>query len=135
MERAPAHERPEAVTLTIAVGGVTVTMATPFVYSTPGLGSAPPVVVDLPALAKQVERVRAKLPAGVRLCAVLKNGEPPARFAEAMSRAARIEYFAVPNLEDGIALRDAGITTPIMVLYMVEASHVPELAHYDQDNP
>ena len=129
--RAPAHERPEAVTLTITVGGATVTMATPFVYVTPGMGSAPPVVVDVPALAKQVERVRADLPAGVRLCAVLKNGEPPAGFADAISRAARIDYFAVPNLEDGIALRNAGITTPIMVLYMTEASHVPELVHYD----
>src|SRR5439155_16394629 len=73
---APAHERPEAVTLTLEVGGATVTMATPFVYVTPGMGDAPPLVVDVPALAKQVERVRADLPAGVRLCAVLKNGEP-----------------------------------------------------------
>ena len=129
--RAPAHERPEAVTLTITVGGATVTMATPFVYVTPGMGSAPPVVVDVPALAKQVERVRADLPAGVRLCAVLKNGEPPAGLADAISRGARIDYFAVPNLEDGIALRNVGITTPIMVLYMTEASHVPELVHYD----
>src|SRR5262249_28891755 len=71
------------------------------------------------------------LAAGVRLCAVLKNGEPPAGFAEAISRAARIDYFAVPNLEDGIALRKAGITTPIMVLYLTEASHAPELVHYD----
>jgi alanine racemase len=128
---APAHERPEAVNLSMEVGGGTVTMATPFVYVTPGMGSAPPVVVDVAALAKQVERVRADLPAGVRLCAVLKNGEPPARFAEAMSHGAKIDYFAVPNLEDGIALRNAGITVPIMVLYMVEASHVPELLHYD----
>src|SRR5438552_18167614 len=30
---APAHERPEAVTLTITVGGATVTMATPFGYA------------------------------------------------------------------------------------------------------
>src|SRR5205809_3197450 len=129
--RAPAHDRPEAVTLTIAVGGATVTMATSFVYVTPGMGSAPPVVVDVPALVKQVERVRADLPAGVRLCAVLKNGEPPAGLADAISRGARIDYFAVPNLEDGIALRNVGITTPIMVLYMTEASHVPELVHYD----
>ena len=88
-------------------------------------------MVDVSALAKRAERVRADLPAGVRLCAVLKNGEPRAAFADAMSRAAKIDYFAVPNLEDGIALRNAGITTPIMILYMTEASHVPELAHYD----
>src|SRR5262249_33967219 len=70
---APAQERPEAVTLTITVGGATVTMPPPFVYVTPGMGGARPVVVDVPALAKQVERVRADLPADVRLCAVLKN--------------------------------------------------------------
>jgi alanine racemase len=129
--RTPANERPEAVTLTIAAGGATVTMATPFVYVTPGMGSAPPVAVDVPALAKQVERVRADLPAGVRLCAVLKNGEPVSGLAQAISRGARIDYFAVPTFEDGIALRNAGIATPIMVLYMAEASHVPELVHYD----
>jgi len=128
---APAHERPEAVTLRIMAGGAAVTMATPFVYVTPGMGGAPPVVVDVRALAKQVERVRADLPAGIRFCAVLKNGEPLAAFAEAISRAARIDYFAVPNLEDGIALRNAGITGPIMVLYLTEASRVPELVHYD----
>jgi alanine racemase len=129
--RAPAHERPEAVPLTIAVGDATVTMPTPFVYVTPGMGSAPHLVIDVPALAKQAERVRADLPTGVRLCAVLKNGEPPAAFANALSRGAKIDYFAVPNFDDGIALRKAGVTTPIMVLYMTEASHVPELVHYD----
>src|SRR5207249_11236890 len=71
---APAHERPEAVTLTIAAGGATVAMATPFVYVTSGMGSAPPGVVDVPALAKPVERVRADLPAGVRPCAALTTG-------------------------------------------------------------
>ena len=129
---APAHDRPEAVTLTIEVGGVAaMKMATPFTYVTAGMGSVPPFVVDAPAVAKQAERVRANLPAGVRLCAVLKNGEPPAALAEAISRGAKIDYFAVPNFEDGIALRKAGITTPIMVLYLTEASRVPELVHYD----
>jgi alanine racemase len=128
---APAHERPEAVPLTISAGGASVTMPAPFVYVTPGMGSAPPVVIDVPALAKQVERVRAELPPSVRLCAVLKNGKPLGGLGDAISRGARIDYFAVPNFEDGIALRNAGITTPIMVLYMVEASHVPELVHYD----
>src|SRR5262245_33146345 len=108
--RAPAHERPEAVTLPVSVDGETVTMATPFVYVTPGVESVSPVVVDVLALAKQVQRVRADLPASVRLCAVLKKGEPPAGFADVMSRAAKIDYFAVPTLEDGIALRNAGIT-------------------------
>src|SRR5258707_15611752 len=95
------------------------------------MGGPPPVGVDVQALAKQVKRVRAQLPAGVRLCAVLKNGEPPGGFAGAMACGARIDYFAVPNFEDGIALRNAGITTPIMVLYMTEVSHVPELVHYE----
>ncbi len=129
--RAPAHERAEAVTLTVAAGARTVTMSPPFTYITPGMGGAPPLVVNLAALVKQVQRVRANFPAGVRLCAVLKNGEPVAGFADAISHATRIDYFAVPNLEDGIALRNAGITTPIMVLYLTEATRVPELVHYD----
>src|ERR1041384_5319493 len=46
---APAHERPEAVTLAIEVGGATVMMAAPFVYVTRGMGEAPPVVIDVAA--------------------------------------------------------------------------------------
>jgi alanine racemase len=37
----------------------------------------------------------------------------------------------VPNAQDGIALREAGVEAPIMVLYLTEASYAPVLLHYD----
>src|SRR5438477_11316112 len=48
-----------------------------------------------------------------------------------MTRTAKVDYFCVPNAEDGIALREAGVDAPIMVLYLNEASYAPELLHYN----
>src|SRR5436309_11655323 len=48
-----------------------------------------------------------------------------------MARAAKVDYFAVPNMQDGNALREAGVNAPIMVLYLTEASYAPVLLHYD----
>ena len=48
-----------------------------------------------------------------------------------MARAANVDYFCVPNARDEIALREAGVDAPIMVLYLTEASYAPVLLHYD----
>src|SRR5439155_433337 len=45
--------------------------------------------------------------------------------------AAKVDYFCVANAQDGIALREAGVKAPIMVLYLTEASYAPVLLHYD----
>jgi alanine racemase len=87
--------------------------------------------IDVPTIQQQVRRVREMIPRGVAFAAVIKNGEPPALLAEAMARAARVDYFCVPNMQDGIALREAGVKEPIMVLYLTDPAHAPVLLHYD----
>lgn len=133
--RTPAHPRPESVTLTIRLDGAEFRMPAPYVYTTQGNTTqgvdAPAIEVDVTTLQQQVSRVRDLVPRGVQLCAVLKNGEPVGWLADAMARTAKVDYFAVPTVRDGIALRAAGVRAPIMVLYLAEASDVPVLLHYD----
>ena len=129
--RTPAHSRPESVTLTITLDGAEFGMPVRYVYTTNGKTDAPVTEVHVPTLQKEVKRVRDMIPRGVALCAVLKNGEPVVGFAEAIARAAKVDYFCVPNMQDGIALREAGVDVPIMVLYFTEASYAPVLLHYD----
>src|SRR5204862_6320523 len=129
--RTPAHSRPESVTLTITLNGAEFQMPVRYVYTTHGKSDAPVTEVDVPTFQQQVKRVRDLIPRGVKLCAVLKNGEPVGWLADAMARAAKVDYFAVPNAQDGIALREAGVKAPIIVLYLTEASYVPVLLHYN----
>lgn len=129
--RTPAHPRPEAVPLSITVNGSEFRMPAGYDYTSHGKSDAPVTAVDVPRLQQQVKRVRERIPRGVKLCAVLKNGEPVGWLGEAMARATRVDYFCVPNVQDGIALREAGVTAPIMVLYLTAASYAPLLIHYD----
>lgn len=129
--RTPAHRRPEPVTLTVTLNGAALPMPAPYVYTSHGWSDAPVTEVDVPSLQQQVKRVRELIPPGVALCATLKNGEPVGWIADAMARATNVDYFCVPNMQDGIALRDAGVKAPIMVLYLTEASNAPVLLHYN----
>ena len=129
--RTPAHSRPELVTLTITLDGAEFRMPVRYAYTSRGKSDAPVTEIDVPVLQQEVKRVRDLIPKSVALCAVLKNGEPVAGFADAMSRAIKIDYFCVPNVQDGIALREAGVKAPIMVLYVTDASYTPLLLHYD----
>src|SRR6266446_3688808 len=129
--RTPAHSRPESVTLTITLNGAEFQMPVRYVYATQGKSDAPVTEIDVPTFQQQVKRVRDLIPRGVKLCAVLKNGEPVGWLADAMARAAKVDYFCVANAQDGIALREAGVDAPIMVLYLTEASYAPVLLHYD----
>src|SRR5207244_11936571 len=63
-----------------------------YVYTTHGKSDAPITEVDLPTFQQQVKRVRDLIPRGVTLCAVLKNGEPVGWLADAMARAAKVDY-------------------------------------------
>ena len=107
--RTPAHSRPESVPLTITLDGTEFQMPVRYVYTTPGKSDAPITEVDVPTFQQQVKRVRDLIPRGVKLCAVLKNGEPVGWLADAMARAAKVDYFCVANAQDGIALREAGV--------------------------
>jgi alanine racemase len=129
--RTPAHSRPEPVSLTVRLNGAEFRMPEDYVYTTHGQGAAAATEIDVPTFQQQVKRVRELIPRGVKLGAVLKNGEPVGWFADAMARAARVDYFCVPTMQDGIALREAGVDAPIMVLYLTDASCAPVLLHYD----
>jgi alanine racemase len=129
--RTPAHSRPESVTLMITLDGAKFRMPVRYVYTSHGKSDAPVTEIDVPTFQQQVRRVRELIPRGVALCAVLKNGEPVGWLADAMARAAKVDYFCVPNVQDGIALREAGVDAPIMVLYLTDASYAPLLLHYD----
>src|SRR5437867_13028662 len=95
--RTPAHSRPESVTLTITLDGAEFRMPVRYVYTTHGKSDAPITEVDVPTFQQQVKRVRDLIPRGVTLCAVLKNGEPVGWLADAMARAAKVDYFCVPK--------------------------------------
>jgi alanine racemase len=129
--RTPAHPRPEPVELTVSLDGVAFPMPAAYVYTTPGWSDAPVFEIDVPTLQQQVKRVRELIPPGVAICATLKNGEPVAWLAVAMTQVTGIDYFCVPNMQDGITLREAGVKAPIMVLYLTEAANAPLLLHYD----
>jgi alanine racemase len=129
--RTPAHSRPESVTLTIRLDGAEFRMPERYAYTTHGQSDAAVTRVDVPTFQQQVKRVEDLMPRGVKLCAVLKNGEPVGWLAGAMSGAAKVDYFCVPTMQDGISLRETGVDAPIMVLYLTEASYAPVLLHYD----
>jgi hypothetical protein len=128
--RTPAHSRPESVILTITLNGAEFPMPERYVYTTRANSASPVIGIDVPTIQQQVKRVRELIPRGVAFAAVLKNGEPVGLLADAMARATQVDYFCVPNLQDGIALREAGVKAPIMVLFLTEPSYAPVLLHY-----
>lgn len=127
----PPHPRPESVDVTIVINGLTFKMPEPYVYTTHGKHDAPVTKVHVPRLQERVQWIKEQLPNKVKLCAVLKNGNPPGWLGKAMSTAASVDYFCVPRVQDGIALRRAGVKVPIIVMYLTDASYVPQLLHYE----
>ena len=129
--RVPLHPRPESVDVTIFINGQTFKMPEPYVYTTHGKYDAPVTKVHVSRLQDRVKWIRQQLPEKVKLCAVLKNGNPPGWLGKAMSAAAKVDYFCVPRVQDGIALRRAGVKVPIIVMYLTDPSYVPQLLHYE----
>ena len=75
--------------------------------------------VDTGALARNLRRLRAVLPAGVRIMFVVKAngyGHDAALCARAAERARAADWLGVSSVEEGVALRDAGARLPILVL-------------------
>lgn len=81
-------------------------------------GRATRAVIDLGAIAHNVRLLRGLLNPGVRLLAVVKanaygHGAVPAAHACLQAGAA---WLAVATVDEGLALRDAGISAPLLVL-------------------
>ena len=88
------------------------------------------VVVDLGAIKENVETVRETLPEGQKLFAVVKAnayGHGLVQVAYAAQEAGA-DGFCVAIIDEGVALRDAGITKPILILGVNPASEAPYIA-------
>ncbi len=75
--------------------------------------------IDLKALKHNFEYLKSKLTDGTKFLAVVKAfayGSDAAQVAKYLQEL-NIDYFAVAYTYEGVALRDAGITTPILVLH------------------
>ena len=89
--------------------------------------------VSLPQLQKNCLTYRAALPEGQQIMAVVKadaygHGALPA--AKALQDSG-INFFAVSNISEAIALRDGGITGEILILGYTAAECAPVLFRYD----
>ncbi len=98
--------------------------------------------IDLDALAHNVALIKSHLPVGTRLAAIIKAdayGHGAVEIARALENDAA--YFGVADVSEGLELRRAGITTPVLVLgYTPEALFDKAIGHditltvFDYDN-
>jgi alanine racemase len=75
--------------------------------------------VDLGALDRNLRRIRAKMPAGTKIMFVVKAnayGHDAALCARAAEKARAADWLGVSSVEEGIALRDAGVRLPVLIL-------------------
>lgn len=75
--------------------------------------------VDLGAIVGNLRAVRRKMPAGTKVMFVVKAnayGHDAALCARAAEGARAADWFGVSSVEEGVALREAGITLPVLVL-------------------
>ena len=82
--------------------------------------------IDLSALEHNYQYLRARLKPTTKFLGVVKAfayGSDSVRIAQKLE-ALEIDYFAVAYVNEGVALRDAGIKTPILVLH-------PQKANFD----
>lgn len=89
--------------------------------------------VDLAALRANLAAIRARIAGGARLCAVVK-ADGYGHGAVAVAReavAAGASYLAVAVVSEGIALRRAGFTTPILLLGPTAPAEAATVAAYD----
>ena len=89
--------------------------------------------VSLQALRHNYREIKKQLAAGVKLCAVVKANA----YGHGAVAAARVaveegaEYLAVATLSEGIELRQAGFTTPILVLGLVMPEDSKDVVDYE----
>jgi alanine racemase len=105
----------------------------PLIEAAPG-GPLPPlprsawIEIDLDALVSNARLLQSSLPPGVRLEAVVK-GDAYGHGAVAVARAlvaAGIQSLSVATFDEGLELRQAGISVPILVLFPIPPEFVPD---------
>jgi alanine racemase len=88
--------------------------------------------IDLHALAHNLKGIRRKVGPAVQVMAVVKANAYGHGIAE-VSRfleQERVECFGVANAEEGVALRQAGITTPILVFTIPAATQISSYTEF-----
>ena len=88
-------------------------------------------VIDLRTLKNNAKKVKAALPSGVKLCAVVKAdayGHGACECANALYKIA--DCYAVALVEEGIALRLSGIDKDIIVLIPIKKEEAPVAVEY-----
>lgn len=80
--------------------------------------------VNLSALAYNLQQYRQRIPAGTQIVAMIKASAYGAGSVEVAKLLAyhKVNYLAVAYADEGVALRQAGVELPIMVLNVEEAS-------------
>jgi alanine racemase len=75
--------------------------------------------VDLGAIKRNLRAIRGKMPAGTKIMFVVKAnayGHDAALCARAAESGRDADWFGVSSVEEGVALREAGVRLPILVL-------------------
>ena len=88
--------------------------------------------ISLEAVRHNISAVRARIPEGVRLLAVVKAnayGHGAVQVSRALEDMA--DYFAVATLDEALELKQAGIAKPVMILGYTSPSEYPELLEAD----
>ena len=91
------------------------------------------VEIDLGALKHNYEEIKKQLKPNVKLCAVVK-ADAYGHGALAVARVAveaGASYLAVATISEGVELREAGFTTPILLLGLVMPDEVEDVVSYD----
>lgn len=86
--------------------------------------------VDLDAVAQNYRTIRGALPAGVKLCCVVKAnayGHGASKLAPLYERLGA-DWFAVSNIEEALQLRRCGVTRPVLILGYTPVSCAETLA-------
>ncbi len=90
------------------------------------------VEVNLSALRQNLKIIRSHIAGGAKLCAVVK-ADAYGHGAVAVAREAvqqGAEYLAVAVLSEAVALREAGFTTPILLLGPTQLAEADQVVHY-----
>ncbi len=88
--------------------------------------------ISLSALRQNLKTIRSHIAGGAKLCAVVK-ADAYGHGAVAVAREAvrqGADYLAVAVLSEAIALREAGFTTPILLLGPAQPAEADQIVHY-----
>ncbi len=91
------------------------------------------IEIDREAVARNLETLRSRVVRGTKIAAVVKSnayGHGLTTMSSILD-AAGVDWFAVDSLVEGIALRDAGITRPILQLGYLPRAAIEALIDYD----